>query len=159
MAKVSISEAARLAGISRQHLYSKYITPGLLTVERDGMNSPLIDTSELLRVFGELKGNDQEMASPHSENELLAVEVETLRRLLADRDAQLSEARERETWLKQHVTEIAGALRLLEHKDQPSQAEQLQAQLQKARRIINNYKQELEAERKKGFLSRLFNQA
>lgn len=159
MAKVSISEAARLAGISRQHLYSKYITPGLLTVERDGMSPPLIDTSELLRVFGELKGNDQEMASPHSENEVLAVEVETLRRLLADRDAQLSEARERETWLKQHVTEITGALRLLEHKDQPSQAEQLQAQLQKARRIINNYKQELEAERKKGFLSRLFNQA
>lgn len=156
MAKVSISEAARLAGISRQHLYKKYITPGLLTVEKDDDSSPMIDTSELLRVFGELKSEGQQAAA-HSDDAPLAAEFEALCRLLADRDTQLQEAREREAWLKQHVAEIIGTLRLLEHKGQPSQSEQLQAQLQKARRIINQYKQALDAEQNRGFWARVFN--
>lgn len=151
MAKVSISEAARLAGISRQHLYKKYIKPGLLTVEKDGDSSPIIDTSELIRVFGELKSEGQQAAAP------LPAEFEALCRLLTDRDTQIQEAREREAWLKQHVAEIVGTLRLLEHKGQPNQSEQLQAQLQKAKRIINQYKEALDAERNRGFWARLFN--
>jgi hypothetical protein len=58
MAKVSIAEAARLAGISRSHLYKKYVEPGRITVETtlDGAGGPIkrIDTSEILRVFGTL---------------------------------------------------------------------------------------------------------
>ncbi|HUW51547.1 MAG TPA: hypothetical protein VMV75_11090 [Sulfuricella sp.] len=151
MAKVSISEAARLAGISRQHLYKRYITPGLLTVEKDGDSSPMIDTSELLRVFGELKGDGQQVAA-HSGDVALTAELVALRRLLADRDDQLMEAREREAWMKRLVGEVTGALRLLEHR--PDQA----GQIKKARETIGRYKEALDAERSKGFWARLFNQ-
>jgi hypothetical protein len=54
MTHVSISEAAKLAGISRQHLYKKYIQTGEISVERH-YDVPKIQISELLRVFGELK--------------------------------------------------------------------------------------------------------
>jgi hypothetical protein len=63
MAKVNVTEAARLAGIGRAHLYRKYLSPKdkdgklltpLLSVERDHQGNTTIDTSELLRVFGKL---------------------------------------------------------------------------------------------------------
>lgn len=57
MALVSVSQAARLAGISRQHLYRKYIKTGEISVQRDDKGDPMIDTSELLRVFGKLEGD------------------------------------------------------------------------------------------------------
>ena len=57
MALVSVSQAARLAGISRQHLYRKYIKPGEISVQRDEKGDPMIDTSELLRVFDTLDGD------------------------------------------------------------------------------------------------------
>lgn len=52
---VSISEAAKLAGVSRTTLYKKYIAQGKLTVLKNAKNLPEIDTSELLRVFGVLQ--------------------------------------------------------------------------------------------------------
>ena len=166
MAKVTVSEAARLAGISRQHLYKKWITPGLLSVSKDGEASPMIDTSELLRVFGELKGDSPRLQEATPDDSLvgraqaLEVELHAARALLADREAQLQEAREREAWLKQHVTEVTGALRPLEDK---SEAGATAARLKKALETITKYKQALEeerqaldAERSKGFWSRLF---
>jgi|GEM_PF-1483404 len=160
MAKVSISEAARLAGISRQHLYKRYINSGALSVEKDGENPPVIDTSELIRVFGELKAEGQPVIL--SDNDCaLPTEIKTLRRELADRDVQLQEAREREAWLRQHISEMTGALRLLENKDKTGE---LQTQLNKARDLVRQYRKALEeerdaldAERSKSFFSRLFN--
>ena len=59
MAKVSISEAARLSGVSRSHLYAAFIKPGRISVEtvQDATGKPVkqIDTSELARVFGSLE--------------------------------------------------------------------------------------------------------
>jgi len=111
----------------------------------------MIDTSELLRVFGELKGDGQQVAA-HSGDVALTAELVALRRLLADRDDQLMEAREREAWMKRLVGEVTGALRLLEHR--PDQA----GQIKKARETIGRYKEALDAERSKGFWARLFNQ-
>jgi hypothetical protein len=58
IAKVSISEAARLAGVSRSHLYAKFIKPGKISVQAviDAQGKPQkwIDISELQRVFGSL---------------------------------------------------------------------------------------------------------
>lgn len=126
MAKVSISEAARLAGVSRQHLYKKYITPGVISVDKGG-DTPVIDTSELIRVFGALDGVavdsqvtvnclQEETQIDDIEYSRLQAEIKALRDTLADREAQLSEAKDREKWLQQHVNEVTGALRLLEHK-------------------------------------------
>lgn len=166
MAKVTVSEAARLAGISRQHLYKKWLTPGLLTVEKDADSAPMIDTSELLRVFGELKGDSPGLQGLPPDDSLvdraqtLEAELHAARALLADREAQLQEAREREAWLKQHVTEVTGALRPLEDK---SEAGATSARLKKALETISKYKEALEeerqaldAERSKGFWARLF---
>lgn len=169
MPKVSISEAARLAGVSRQHLYKRFITPGVLSVEKDGKKPPMIETSELLRVFGELKGNGQQSA-PAGDAVLLA-DMEMLRKALADKDAQLQEAKERESWLRQHVSEITGTFRLLEDKSEEPQSEltkarelkeQYKAALLKSRARNQEYmealaaeREALSAERNKGFWARL----
>ena len=57
MAKVSISQAAKLAGISRTALYKSYINKGLLSTSRDEAGKKYIDISEILRVFGKLKAD------------------------------------------------------------------------------------------------------
>lgn len=53
MNKVSITQAAKLAGISRSYLYRKYINNGLISVEKED-NQKFIDISELIRVFGDM---------------------------------------------------------------------------------------------------------
>ena len=61
MALVSVSQAARLAGISRQQLYRGYIQTGKITVQKVQKGEkaePKIDTSEILRVFGGMEGVD-----------------------------------------------------------------------------------------------------
>ncbi len=66
MAKVSISEAARLAGVSRSHLYASFIKTGKISVEtiEDATGKPQkqIDTSELQRVFGNPKARTEDSA-------------------------------------------------------------------------------------------------
>jgi hypothetical protein len=54
MAKVSISEAARLAGKDRKTV-QRHINSGKLSKEYDAANNPLIDISELERFYGKLK--------------------------------------------------------------------------------------------------------
>ena len=58
MARVSISEAARLVKVSRPTIY-KMINSGKLSytsVVKQGKDIKVIDTSELIRVFGSLDG-------------------------------------------------------------------------------------------------------
>lgn len=161
MPKVSISQAAKLAGVSRQHLYKKWITPGLVSVERDGETPPVIDVSELLRVFGTLHGHSQveraqlqeATADEDSLNcRVLKAELAAARSFLAERETQLQEAKEREAWLQQHVSEVTGALRRLEHK---KDADETAARLKKALETIAKYRNALERERNKGFWARL----
>jgi flagellar motility protein MotE (MotC chaperone) len=58
MPKVTITRAAKLAGISRQQLYDGYIGEGKITVDRDDPKKPKIDTAEILRVFGTLQDDN-----------------------------------------------------------------------------------------------------
>lgn len=129
MANVTITEAARLAGISRQYLYTKYIKPGVLSVKKDNDGKPYIDTSELLRAFnGRLPGPKEASTEDTKDatstfrkitvendikNAALQAEVEALR------EAMMA-ARTREAWLQGKVDEltaqVATAHRLLEHK-------------------------------------------
>ncbi len=50
MNKVSISEAIRMAGVSRSHFYSKYINTGKISVLAED-DKKLIEISELICVF------------------------------------------------------------------------------------------------------------
>lgn len=113
MALVSVSQAARLAGISRQHLHRKYIKTGQISVSQGVKGEPLIETSEILRVFGALKGDtpggvkELQEATPYNDSEnsalvaelqarLQAVETENraLRGRIEDKDRHLDDMRQ-----------------------------------------------------------------
>lgn len=100
MAQVSISEAARLTGRSRKTLHT-YISNGKLTKVTGIDGRPKVDTSELMRVFGELiatqetvksQCNFSQQVTPEtvtlhtSELDVLKKEVSLLRELLAEKD-------------------------------------------------------------------------
>ncbi|MCJ7294667.1 helix-turn-helix domain-containing protein [Klebsiella pneumoniae] len=127
MAKVSISEAARLAGISRPTIY-KLMNSGQLnctSVVKAGKTVKNIDTSELIRVFGTI-GNlsaateftvksEQEITQVNSPDlqhlqhkiELLQKENEGLKEAVASRD--------------EHISSLRQAMLLLEHKQDTQQ--------------------------------------
>lgn len=110
MATVTISEAARLAGISRTQLYRGFINKGKLSVIKEN-DKVAIDVSELLRVFPnatvEAQLTQQEVAESNSENTGSQMEVVTLLKdQLKKAEAQLVEAQERENWLKQQIDEL-----------------------------------------------------
>lgn len=124
MVKLSVTEAARQAGVSRQHFYRKYVTPGKITVERDHEGNPTIDTSELLRVFGQLGGATvgsdtgdvtmlrEETSKSDGETVVLRAQLELVRE-------QLREAKDREVWLQQQVEKLTDTVKLLEHRPEP----------------------------------------
>jgi len=60
-AMLSISEAAKSAGISRTTLYKKYIDTGVITVKRVN-DLPRIDASDLIRVFGNINAHNTEQS-------------------------------------------------------------------------------------------------
>lgn len=53
MACHTLSESARLTGKSRRTI-QRYVKSGKLSAKKDSAENPSIDTSELIRVFGEL---------------------------------------------------------------------------------------------------------
>lgn len=54
MTKLNLSQAAKVVGKNRVTLW-RHINAGKLSAERDRDGNPLVDTSELLRVYGEMK--------------------------------------------------------------------------------------------------------
>lgn len=94
MAKHSISEAARLTGKSRSTIH-RHIKSGKLAKEPGAEGTPVIDTAELHRVYGDLSHSHTPTHVPErqpdtpSDRDLLQ-ELEALRRendsLRADRD-------------------------------------------------------------------------
>jgi regulator of replication initiation timing len=115
MAKVNLSEAAGLANVARSTLYS-YIRSGKLSIDKDHLGKPQIDTSELIRVFGALQDNDkdnkrdieitQDTVTIQSENAALRAENEVLREMLRIREEQLREHQEQESWLRQRLDSL-----------------------------------------------------
>jgi len=122
MAKVSISEAARLAGISRPTIY-KLMNSGQLnftSVVKAGRTIKNIDTSELIRVFGTIENlpaatdftvkpeqkitqvNSPDLQHLQHEINLLQKENEGLKEAVTSRD--------------EHISSLRQAMLLLEHK-------------------------------------------
>lgn len=127
MAKVSISEAARLAGISRPTIY-KLMNSGQLnftSVVKAGRTVKIIDTSELIRVFGTIENlpaatgftvkTDQEITQVNTPDlqhlqhkiELLQKENDGLKEAVVSRD--------------EHISSLRQAMLLLEHKQDTQQ--------------------------------------
>ena len=126
MARVSITKAAKLAGVSRSHLYKTYIDTGLLSLSKDEKDKPYIDTSELLRVFGTLKDSPPktgqkttvEDSSGHPQRQVKdtpSAQTEKIKML----EQQLAEAKEREAWYQAQVKNLTDTMKLLEGPKQP----------------------------------------
>jgi hypothetical protein len=87
MPLVSITQAAKMADLSRPYFHEAYLRTGRISVDRSDPKKPKIDTSELLRIFGKLKAiqdnTQQEDTTEHplqTEEELeLKLKLERLR--------------------------------------------------------------------------------
>ena len=110
MAKVSISEAIRMTGVSRSHFYNKYINKGLISVLVED-DKKLIDVSELIRVFGNVhvEGTDQEhirTIGNINETSDKAKIIELLEQQLLESKQREMEAKNREEWLLKQIDEL-----------------------------------------------------
>ncbi|WP_407252198.1 helix-turn-helix transcriptional regulator [Klebsiella pneumoniae] len=121
MARVSISEAARLTGKSRTTLH-RLIKAGDLSTCSGERNAKMVDTSELLRVFGpfapvsveqeeeeQVSGQRDTVTSDHNEQAIyiLKQEIEHLNTLLASKDS--------------HIDSLKQAMLLLENREEKRQ--------------------------------------
>lgn len=106
--KLSISQAAKLAGVSRSHFYKSYLKNNRISVERDYSGKKVIDKSEIMRVFGKIC-EDTSNTSMETENVLLKQEVCFLK-------YQLEAAQEREKWFQTQITTMASSFKSLEDK-------------------------------------------
>ena len=126
MAKVSISEAARLTGKSRTTLH-RLIKTGELSTCSGVRNSKMIDISELIRVFGDISStvvgqpaeqvSEQHVTVPDTANEQLVhslkQEVEHLKSLVSAQNS--------------HIDSLKQAMQLLEHKQSASDPQKVPA--------------------------------
>lgn len=117
MARLSISAAARAVRKDRGTIH-RYIKSGKLSVAKDAAGSPVIETAELLRVFGELKGD----GSKEKQGKSVAMDVEnsslhhTLETTLELLKQQLKASQEREARLLQMLEQEQGSRRDLERR-------------------------------------------
>jgi hypothetical protein len=129
MAKVTVSEAARLVGVARQNLYKNYINEGKISVERDHLGNPKIDTSELIRVFGEIRMTQSMSSEKHEmtcqntidDSELSHVSqakdqvIAALRLQIEAASDREKRAEERELWLRRQLEDAQRQVKLLTH--------------------------------------------
>lgn len=109
MARLTVSEAIRQSGVSRSSFYAKYVNQGLISVSEDN-GKKYIDTSELLRVFGSLKGK-QSTDNPQTSSEnnvgLDDSVKDTQIKLLQQ---QLAKSEERETFYQEQLINLTNRL-------------------------------------------------
>jgi len=124
MANVSISEAARLANVSRPTLY-KMLNSGKLTFTstvKAGKAVKVIDTSELIRVFGVLHGTD-DSNTPHVKSDSVATEINSealqgLQHQIALLQLENNSLKEAVSSRDEHISSLRQAMQLLEHKSE-----------------------------------------
>ena len=104
--KITITEASRLAGISRTSFYKTYINKGIISVIKDDKNV-FVDVSELLRVFPDVNLGLQEGLHKNTQVDTSAVNhVNLLERENQLLKNQLKQAEDREDWLKSQIDEL-----------------------------------------------------
>ncbi|WP_076734812.1 helix-turn-helix domain-containing protein [Cronobacter sakazakii] len=103
MASHSVTEAAKLAGVTRRTIY-RHIKSGKLSASVTGGDSTVIETSELLRVYGALSQSEPDQVSTGSHEN----QPEYVTLLLAE----MSQLREQISSLTSKVDELQGQLAL-----------------------------------------------
>ena len=122
MARVSISEAARLVKVSRPTIY-KMINSGKLSytsVVKHGKSIKVIDTSELIRVFGSLDGVIDDVKSDTESTGINSVGLHDLQHRIALLEAENDGLKGAVKARDEHIDSLRQAMQLLEHKHEPS---------------------------------------
>lgn len=139
MGRLSISEAARQAGISRQYFYTKFIKTKSITVSDDEEGNKYIDSAELLRACGgrlpmvkppSIKTNGLQptvavIAQPQNDSQIASLQAE-----LQQVREQLYDYKQREDRLLTQVDNLTTALKQIEHKQEPEKPKQSFAELE-----------------------------
>lgn len=137
---LNLSQAAQAAGITRRTLYN-HVKQGKVTVSRDGKNNPVVDVSELIRVYGNVNLPEKQIPSvSHRENTQKNFPHEQLTAM----QKELAE-------MKQAITLMLEDKTLREKENQQHEDEKNQL-----REEIKKLSESLEQAQKKGFWSRLF---
>ena len=122
MARVSISEAARLVKVSRPTIY-KMINSGKLSytsVVKHGKSIKVIDTSELIRVFGSLDGVIDDVKSDAESTSINSVGLHDLQHRIALLEAENDGLKGAVKARDEHIDSLRQAMQLLEYKHEPS---------------------------------------
>ncbi|ECG5958874.1 hypothetical protein E1630_22965 [Salmonella enterica subsp. enterica serovar Baguida] len=137
--RLNMTQAAKAAGVTRRTLYN-HINQGKVTASRDDKNNPVIDVSELIRAYGNVKLPEKEIPSvSHRENTRKNSpneQLQTMQKELED--------------LKKAVTLMLEDKTARED-ERRRQDEERQTLLEEVRRL----NEALEQEKKRGFWSRL----
>ena len=122
MARVSISEAARLVKVSRPTIY-KMINSGKLSytsVVKHGKSIKVIDTSELIRVFGSLDGVIDDVKSDAESTGINSIGLHDFQHRIALLEAENDGLKGAVKARDEHIDSLRQAMQLLEHKHEPS---------------------------------------
>ncbi|WP_164068792.1 hypothetical protein [Serratia marcescens] len=137
--RLNMTQAAKAAGVTRRTLYN-HINQGKVTASRDDKNNPVIDVSELIRAYGNVKLPEKDIPSvSHRENthkNFPNEQLQTMQKELED--------------LKKAVTLMLEDKTARED-ERRRQDEERQTLLEEVRRL----NEALEQEKKRGFWSRL----
>lgn len=112
---LSISDAAKHAGISRTTLYKKYIDTGVITVKRVN-DLPRIDVADLIRVFGNVNIPDSQSMT------LFNTKEDELNSVIKSLEAEVNRLKTENELLKQlneshekHLADLRRGFELIEH--------------------------------------------
>lgn len=122
MARVSISEAARLASVSRPTIY-KLLKSGELSytsVVKHGKPVKTIDTAELMRVFGDLEvvnvGNRDAVNFDDMSTSVNSDFLQSLQHQLTLLQTENAGLKDAVNARDEHISSLRQAMQLLEHK-------------------------------------------
>ena len=126
MARVSISEAARLASVSRPTIY-KLLKSGELSytsVVKHGKPIKTIDTAELMRVFGALEvvsdGKSDGVKFDGASTPVNSAFLQSLQHQLTLLQAENAGLKDAVNARDEHISSLRQAMQLLEHKQSAS---------------------------------------
>jgi len=115
MAKVSISEAARLTGKSRTTLH-RLIKAGELSTCSGARNAKMIDISELIRVFGDISKPLQEQPFEQVPEQRVTVPPASSEQMVSSLKQEVEHLRTLVSAQESHIDSLKQSLQLLEHK-------------------------------------------
>ena len=105
MPQLTVAEAARAIGKDRSTIH-RHVKDGRLSADKDALGRVVIDTSELLRVYGELCADGQK---PSVQDSNANEAIKALRE-------ELQNAREREQWLRAQIEGAQEGIKELEQR-------------------------------------------